>query len=672
MAMTYFNAMYAEHGFEAVVDVSGQRSVRNARSFSDSIIDAALACTIHVSGKDPAKNDVSDACCLGAWDDGPGRGGVLKGRILDQDGTGNSVGRTRMAVCGIELGKKARKFGEEVQIRAGDVLRRGSPRRVPCVRKMVLICAVLLALCQGTLAIPLGYSTVEDVTNDLKRLYAENKEIREANKDLREQLNTMSEKMADVLSSESVKDEEPEYSQHVPFWMRWWTFHYDPAQYRHNETNTTAEGCISVRCCVLFTVDRALDLSWRFATDPIGLFEDISKGLSESFESQLKFFSAILGACLVFFGLNVMVFAMTKFAELCEHVRKMVKALMKLPLISFLFATMQKLFRWVLTTAEVVKPQDLVDKVDRKVDVLTETMQKIVDIIEEPNVPNTSGRKVKIGGEPKRCTYCGAENHQRADCPRVRYDSLKCSYCGRKGHVEEDCRLKKGDERFGFPKRKYDGKRPKASSIVEEKGQEKVVKAISVKCDVCGGCHKRENCLQNKAVKARTGLESIPESVSSIERSQASTSAGKSQASVSVVREGDGGVGEKTLVHAPIHFNGVKFANCLIDTGSQVNLMPASHATRHGFACRRDGIRAIRGFDGSPGRIFGTVEGELSIGRGDSQQDEFLVSPDISRPIVGMPALKKRGLCINCGEHEIFNPMTGDIILCSAVTEEKN
>ena len=67
--------------------------------------------------------------------------------------------------------------------------------------------------------------------------------------------------------------------------------------------------------------------------------------------------------------------------------------------------------------------------------------------------------------------------------------------------MEEDCRLKKGDERFGFPKRKSDGKRPKTSSIVQEKSQEEVVKAISVICDVCGGCHKKENCLKNKAVK---------------------------------------------------------------------------------------------------------------------------------------------------------------------------
>lgn len=69
----------------------------------------------------------------------------------------------------------------------------------------------------------------------------------------------------------------------------------------------------------------------------------------------------------------------------------------------------------MFTTADVTKPQDPVDKVDRKVDVFTETMEKFADVMEGPNVSCTSGRKV---------------------------------------HVEEECRLKKGDVRSGLPKRK--------------------------------------------------------------------------------------------------------------------------------------------------------------------------------------------------------------------------
>ena len=92
----------------------------------------------------------------------------------------------------------------------------------------------------------------------------------------------------------------------------------------------------------------------------------------------------------------------------------------------------------------------------------------------------------------------------------------------------------------------------------------------------------------------------------------------------------------------------------------------------HGFTYRRDGIRTIRGFDGSPGRILGSVVGELSIGRSESVTTEFLVSPDVTRPIIGIGALPKMGLTIDCAAREIVNNETGDIFLCTVVTSEKN
>ena len=83
----------------------------------------------------------------------------------------------------------------------------------------------------------------------------------------------------------------------------------------------------------------------------------------------------------------------------------------------------------------------------------------------------------------------------------------------------------------------------------------------------------------------------------------------------------------------------MKFSSCLLDTGAQVNLMPAGEMSRHGFPYRRDGIQGVRDFDESPGRIFGTVLGRLSIERGESLMTEFMVSPDVTRPIVGIGAL---------------------------------
>ena len=59
---------------------------------------------------------------------------------------------------------------------------------------------------------------------------------------------------------------------------------------------------------------------------------------------------------------------------------------------------------------------------------------------------------------------------------------------------------------------------------------------------------------------------------------------------------------KERLAYEPISFEGVKFSSCLMDIGAQVNLMPAREVSRHGFACRRDGVQAVRGFDGSCGK----------------------------------------------------------------------
>ena len=100
--------------------------------------------------------------------------------------------------------------------------------------------------------------------------------------------------------------------------------------------------------------------------------------------------------------------------------------------------------------------------------------------------------------------------------------------------------------------------------------------------------------------------------------------------------------------------------------------MPAREVSRHGFPYRQDGIRAVRGFDGSPGHILGIVIGQLSIGRGESLMTEFLVSPDVTRPIVGIGALASMGMSIDCASRELINNRTGDILLCTVVIGEKN
>ena len=123
-----------------------------------------------------------------------------------------------------------------------------------------------------------------------------------------------------------------------------------------------------------------------------------------------------------------------------------------------------------------------------------------------------------------------------------------------------------------------------------------------------------------------------------------------------------------------MNFEGVRFSRCLIDTGAQVNLMPASDVTKNQFVLQKGGIQEVRGFNGSPGKIVGTIKGMVQVGPDkEAKETSFLVSPDISVPVIGFPILRDFGLSIDCQNHQIYNDRTGEAVLCSVIaTKSKN
>ena len=64
--------------------------------------------------------------------------------------------------------------------------------------------------------------------------------------------------------------------------------------------------------------------------------------------------------------------------------------------------------------------------------------------------------------------------------------------------------------------------------------------------------------------------------------------------------------------------------------------------------------------------------GKLSIGRNESVTTEFLVSLEVTQPIIGIGALARVDLTIDCASQEIMNNKTRDILLCTVVVAEKN
>ena len=50
----------------------------------------------------------------------------------------------------------------------------------------------------------------------------------------------------------------------------------------------------------------------------------------------------------------------------------------------------------------------------------------------------------------------------------------------------------------------------------------------------------------------------------------------------------------KTLLYTPIEINGLRFPRCLVDIGSEVNLISVKDSTKYGFLWTPDGIQSIQ------------------------------------------------------------------------------
>ena len=89
----------------------------------------------------------------------------------------------------------------------------------------------------------------------------------------------------------------------------------------------------------------------------------------------------------------------------------------------------------------------------------------------------------------------------------------------------------------------------------------------------------------------------------------------------------------KTLMFTPVSVNGVKFSRCLVDTGSEVNLIPTRAITANGFSYSPGEISAIKGFNGHEGQIIGGLLAQVQLGPMiEPKQVCFWVSPDVQLP----------------------------------------
>ena len=124
-----------------------------------------------------------------------------------------------------------------------------------------------------------------------------------------------------------------------------------------------------------------------------------------------------------------------------------------------------------------------------------------------------------------------------------------------------------------------------------------------------------------------------------------------------------------TLLHTPCWLNGQKVQKCLIDTGSEVNLMSLRDATRRSIPYAPGGVRAIKDFSGDVTSVMGIAVCDMNfLPNVDTTQVEFLVVRNLSDgPIIGMPTLSAFGLGVDCVRPGLFEVSTGKVLSCSVV-----
>ena len=126
-----------------------------------------------------------------------------------------------------------------------------------------------------------------------------------------------------------------------------------------------------------------------------------------------------------------------------------------------------------------------------------------------------------------------------------------------------------------------------------------------------------------------------------------------------------------TLMYTPIKVGNVSIAKCLVDLGSEVNVMLIKAATKYGLSYSPVGVRTIQGFDGHEGAIVGSMVCNLSFGPDSkTRRAEFLVSPSVSYPILGCPTLREFGLSVNCENRELCDNRKKKVVRCSAIYKQ--
>ena len=115
------------------------------------------------------------------------------------------------------------------------------------------------------------------------------------------------------------------------------------------------------------------------------------------------------------------------------------------------------------------------------------------------------------------------------------------------------------------------------------------------------------------------------------------------------------------------YIDGIEFPKCLIDTGSEVNMLSEEMAVNHGFAFRTTNVKGVRGFSSQVySKVLGEMDATLRFGPGGKVRPaKFYVVGNCPSPLIGLPTLRDFGIVIDTTENLMRETETGLVIMCA-------
>ncbi len=445
--------------------------------------------------------------------------------------------------------------------------------------------------------------------------------------DLREALERINEASAARRMEELVENEV----------YTWWQWLFSRRKGQEPESAPLEVGCSNIRCCVVMLVDLSLQSIWYLVTDPMRVISTVSAAFRMAFRHNVSRISAIFGSAVMFVVINLLLYACAKFRTACRKIRAAVKVTMGLPVIKLIRSLIAGIVDIVAQTSDHEESRHVVSPVKERL----EDLKTIVD---------------RMKAERKKGPEGGRQQ-------------ASCEFCGKSGHSQERCFAKKRKDR-------EEKMIPKASPVVRGEACSCCgVKGHGIRS--CERCEKEVKVVHGEKVPALPGSGDEPQKLDMTKATEREKGRIVHKESL---KAGTRLMRDDNQLFTPLwirtkgdHYAMIsKIDRALIDTGSQVDMIPLNLVTKYGLPMRLGSTCYVAGFNGAQSKVVGSVECTVRFGPNKAPTKiEFVVCSDASQPVIGLQTLSRMGYAVDCGNGYLTSTETGEVVKCKVVKRKQ-